>query len=144
MKQASEMRERTNLGGEVRLVKVVDVGHVGSMDGCRTDRTRRSAPLRRLTSRAGRELTLQGQGGIGTDEQGDCTSSTNRPGTSRGVDGNITRDNEGVAAVPARALDPVDGVEERGRSTVASVLGIDTLDVRVGAKEVHEDGLGRL
>jgi hypothetical protein len=91
-------------------------------------------------------LTFEHKRGVGTDEHSACTGTTRGSAGTLSVDGYITTDDEGVAAVPGGRLDPVDSVEQRGRRAIASVLGVDTLDVGVamGGKEVHEERLGRL
>ena len=97
-----------------------------------------------LSGEAVKTHTLNDQGSARTDEHSARTSTTSRASRASSVNGNVTADNEGIAAVPAAALDPVDGVEEGRRAAVAGILGVDALDVVVASllKEVHEDGLG--
>jgi len=90
------------------------------------------------------KLTLEDDGGVRSDEHGNGTSTTNGTSSTLSVDGNVTSHDKSVASIPRGALDPVDGVEECGRSTVAGILGVDALNVGVVAKEVHEDSLDRL
>lgn len=90
--------------------------------------------------------TLKDDGRIRSDQDGAGTGTTGRARGPLGVDSDVTAEDDGVPAVPGRALDPVDGVEERGGPAVAGVLRVDALDVGVAVRleEVHEDRLDRL
>lgn len=90
-------------------------------------------------------LTFEDHRGIGANQHGTCTCTASRASCSLRVYSNVAGDNDGVAAVPRARLDPVNGVEKRGCSTVASVLRVDALNVKVTGlgKEVHEGGLDR-
>lgn len=92
------------------------------------------------------QLTLDNQGGVGANKHGASTHTTDRTSRTLLVDSNVTGEHDGVSAVPGFTLHPVDGVEESGGGAVASVLGVDTLDIVVtgSVEEVHEDGLGGL
>jgi hypothetical protein len=129
-------------GGEVGLVEVVDVGHVGSVDGCRGRRISLNEEKGRMEE--SKERTLENEGSVRADEHSDGSSTTNRSRTTLSVDSDVTSDDNGVTTVPRARLDPVDSVEKGGGSSVASVLRVDTLDVRVAGEEVHEDGLDGL
>jgi hypothetical protein len=89
------------------------------------------------------KLTLNDQRSVGTNEHGASTHTTDRTSGTLLVDGNVTSKHDSVPAVPRFTLHPVDGVEEGSGRTVASVLGVDTLNIVVtrGVEEVHEDGL---
>lgn len=109
------------LAGEIGLVEIVGVGHVG-----------------------GTETGLEDNRGIGTDDHGDATSTTSGAGSTSSVQSNITTDNNGVTAVPGRGLEPVDAVEDSVGTTVAGVDVVHTLDVGVLTEELHENGLDGL
>lgn len=108
--------------GEVGLVKVPEVAHVGAVSGLKDERS------------------------VRPDKHGNGAGTTDGAGGTLGVDGNVAGDHDSLTAVPGAALNPVDGVEESRGTTVAGVLAVDTLDVVVarGGKEVHEDRLDRL
>lgn len=97
-----------------------------------------------LRRRRSAGLTLEDDGGVGSDEHGNGTSTTNGTSSTLSIDGNITSNDKSVTAIPRGRLDPVDGVEQSRGSTVAGVFGVDALDVGVVAKEVHQDSLDRL
>ena len=91
--------------------------------------------------------TVKHDGCIGTNEDSTGTSSTGRSGSTLSVHSDVTGNDDSVATVPGVGLHPVDGVEEGSSTTVAGVLGVDTLNVEVAglSEEVHEgslDGLG--
>lgn len=90
--------------------------------------------------------TLEYKRSVGSDQDGTGTGSTSGTGGTLGVDRDVTAEDDGVAAVPAAGLDPVDGVEEGGGRTVAGILGVDALNVRVAIalEKRHQDGLDRL
>lgn len=96
----------------------------------------------RSARRGGR--TLENERSVRADEHGARAGTADRARTAFGVDGNVARDDERVAAVPAARLDPVARVEEGGRAAVARVLRVDALDVRVAREQVHQDRLDRL
>lgn len=110
------------LRGEVGLVEVPEVAHVGTVSG------------------------LEDEGCVRADKHGNGTCTTDGTGRALGVDCNVTSHDNGVTAVPRAALHPVDGVEESGGTAVAGVLAVNALDVVVsgGSKEVHEDSLDGL
>lgn len=84
------------------------------------------------------ESWLNDNRGVRADEHGDSAGAAGGAGVTLGVQGDVTGDDDGVAAVPARGLNPVDGVEEGVCAAVAGVDGVDALDVGVGAEELHE------
>ena len=93
----------------------------------------------------GREgLTLQHKRGIRANEHGTRAHTAHRPRRALFVDSNVTAHHNGVPAIPALALNPVDTVEEGSGGTVARVLVVDTLDVVVArsGEEFHEDRFG--
>ena len=94
----------------------------------------------------GKRLTFQDQRSVRSNKHSHRSSSADRSCTSLGVDGDISSDDESVSSIPTTAFNPVDCVEESGRSTVASVLGVDSFDVGVarGGEEIHEMRLDRL
>lgn len=108
------------LGGQIGLVKVVGVLKVGSVD------------------------VVEDQRGIGANEHGDTAGTSGRSGGSLGVKGNVTSNDNGVSAIPGSALDPVDGVEQGVGAAVAGVDVVDTLNVAVVAKQLHQHRLDRL
>ena len=59
---------------------------------------------------------------------------------------NVSGYHDGISAIPARRLDPVDGVEEGIRPTVACIDGIDPFDIGVArrSKQLHQHRLDRL
>ena len=83
-------------------------------------------------------------GSVGADEHGDSASTTSGARVALGVEGNVSGHDNGVAAVPGRRLDPVDGVEEGIGAAVARVHGVDALDTGVVAEKGHEHRLDRL
>lgn len=90
--------------------------------------------------------TLHHQRRVRADEHRNSARTTDRARAALGVDGNVAREHDRVAAVPRARLDPVDRVEERSGTTVARVLRVDALNVRVAVrrKELHEHRLDRL
>lgn len=109
------------LAGQVGLVEVVGMLHVG-------------------TTQAG----LDDDGGVRADKHGNGTSTTSRAGSTLGVESNVAGNDNGVTTIPGRGLDPVDRVEEGVGTTIAGVDGVDTLEVGVVAKQLHENRLDRL
>lgn len=109
--------------GEVGLVEVIGVGEVGAT-----------------------ETGLEDNRGIGANQHGNAASTTGGAGSTLGVQGNITADNDGVAAVPGGRLEPVDAVEDGIGATVAGVDGVNTLDIGVAGRseELHQNGLDGL
>ncbi len=91
-------------------------------------------------------LTFEHERSVGSNEHGAGTSTAGRSARALSVNGNVTANDKGVAAVPGGRLDPVYGVEESSGGAVASVLGVHTLDisVAVSGEKVHEEGLGGL
>lgn len=134
--------------GEVGLVEVVVVGHEGSVGGCERMRSMWSGCRScHKVQEGGREaLTLKDDGRVRSNEHSHTTGSSSGSGRALRVDGNVTGEHDGVSSVPRGRLDPVDGVEERGRSSIAGVLGVDTLNVGVTVRleQVHKNGLDRL
>lgn len=108
------------LRGEVRLIEVVSVLHVGTV------------------------LGVEHKGSIRTNQHGDGTASTGRAGSTLGVDGNITGNNNSVTSIPGSGLNPVNSIEEGISTTVAGVVSVDTLDVGVIAHELHKHRLHTL
>ena len=96
-----------------------------------------------IVRRTSLRLTFEDQRSVGSDQTGKSTGSTDGPSGSLGVNGDISSKDDSVPSVPTLALDPVDGVEERGGTSVTGVLAVDSLDIVVtrSGKEVHEDGL---
>lgn len=109
------------LAGQVGLVEVVGVLHV-----------------------AATQTRLDNNRSVRANENGDGTSATGGAGSTLCVEGNVAGDNNGIAAVPGGGLDPVDAVEEGVGAAVAGVDGVDTLNVGVVAKQLHQDRLDRL
>jgi hypothetical protein len=109
------------LAGKVGLVEIVGVLHIG-------------------TTQTG----LGNNRGVGADQESDGTGTTSGASIALGVESDITGNDNGIATVPSRRLNPVDGVENSVGTTVAGVDGVDTLDVGVVAKELHKNTLDRL
>lgn len=107
--------------GEIGLVEIVSVLHVGPTQAW-LDNNRR----------------------IRADEQSNAASSASGAGVALGVQGNVTSNDDTVASVPRRGLDPVDSVEEGVGASVAGVDRIHALDVGVVAEKLHQDGLDGL
>mmetsp|Transcript_7877 Transcript_7877/g.25219 ORF Transcript_7877/g.25219 Transcript_7877/m.25219 type:complete len:262 (+) Transcript_7877:668-1453(+) len=95
------------LGVKVWLVKVKDV-------------------LKVVASNA----TLKRQHRVAPDAHCDGGGTTRRAGRSLLVHGEIDRDDERILAVPVRAVDPVDGVEQRSGAAVARVDAVNALHRR--------------
>lgn len=95
---------------------------------------------------SGTDTLVKDKGGVGSDQDGDGTGTTGGTGGALGVGGDISSDDNGEATVPGGGLDPVDGVENGSGTTVAGVLGVDTLNIVVAGllEEGHQDGLDRL
>ena len=89
---------------------------------------------------------IHDEGRVGTNEHGHASSSTSGAGSTLLVKRNISCDDDSVAAVPGRRLDPVDRVEKGVCSSVACIHSVDTLNVVVARffEQLHEDGLDRL
>lgn len=83
---------------------------------------------------------------VGANKHGHASGSASRAGGALGVKGNVSCDDDGVTAVPARGLDPVDRVEQGVCAAVAGVYRVDTLDVVVARllKQLHQDRFHRL
>jgi len=92
------------------------------------------------------KLTLEDDGSVRSNQDGTGSGSSSRSSRTLRVDGDISSENDGVPSIPTLTLDPVDGVEKSSGSSVASVLGIDSLDVGVSVRleEIHEHTLDRL
>jgi hypothetical protein len=92
------------------------------------------------------ELTVKDNRCVWSNEYGTCTSTTSGSSGTLGVYGDITAYDNSIASIPRTRLDPVNGIEKCSCSAVASVLGINTLDVEVArlGEEVHEGCLNRL
>ena len=88
--------------------------------------------------------TLKDKRRVGPNEHRNTSGTSDGPRSSSSVDSNVSCHDKRVPSVPARALDPVDRVEQGGGSSVAGVLGVDPLNVRVAGEEVHKVGLDRL
>lgn len=108
------------LRGEVGLVEVVSVLHVGTVLGVDDKRS------------------------VGANKHGNSTASTGGAGGTLSVNSNITSNNNSVTTVPGSRLDPVNGVEKGISTTVAGVVSVDTLDVGVVAHELHKYRLDTL
>ena len=108
------------LAGQVGLVEVVGVLDVGTT-----------------------ETGLEGKRSVRANEHGNAASTTSGPGSALAVEGNVTSNDNGVAAVPRRGLDPVDGVEKSVGAAVAGVDSIHTLNVGVagGLEKLHQHTL---
>ena len=111
------------LAREVRLVEVVGMLHVNST-----------------------HAWLHDDGRIGADQHGNAARPSGRPSVAFLVQGDITGDDDGCSAIPAGRLDPIDGIEQRIRPTVAGIDGVDTFDAGIptGGEELHQDRLDRL
>lgn len=92
------------------------------------------------------ETRLEHNRGVRANQHGHGTSTTSGAGSSLGIEGNVTADNNGISAVPGRRLNPVDAVEYSVGTTVASIDGVDTLNVGVSmrSKKLHQHRLDRL
>lgn len=109
------------LGGQIRLVEIVGMLEVRSVD------------------------VVKNQGSVGANEHGNTAGTSGGSGSALCVEGNVTGNDDGVSAVPRSTLNPVDSVEQGVGSSVAGVDVVHTLNVAVLAKELHEhrlDGLG--
>jgi hypothetical protein len=111
------------LAGQVGLVEVVGVGEVG-----------------------GTETGIEDNRGIRSNDHSNATSTAGGTGSTSGVQGNITGDDDGITTIPGGGLNPVDAVEHGVGTAVAGVDVVDTLDVgvSVGSEQLHEDGLDGL
>ena len=110
------------LAGKVGLVEIVGVGHV-----------------------AATKTGLEDNRGVRADQESDGASAAGRTSIALGIESDITSNNKTVPAIPGGGLDPVNGVENSVGATIASVDSVDTLDVGVVAKQLHQnrlDGLG--
>jgi hypothetical protein len=92
------------------------------------------------------ETRLEHDRGIRADQHGNGTSTTGGAGSSLGIEGNVSADNNGISAIPGRRLNPVDAVEYSVGTTIASIDGVDTLNVGVSmrGKQLHQHRLDRL
>ena len=109
------------LAGEIGLVEVVGVLHVG-------------APQTRLNDNRS----------VGANQHSDTTSTTSGSSVALGIEGNVTSNNDSISAIPRRRLDPVDAVEQSVGTTIASIHGINSLQVGVVPEKLHQDGLDGL
>ena len=109
-------------GGQIRLIEVIGVLHVGAT-----------------------QTGLNDDGGVRADQHSDGTGTTSGARIALGIQGNISSDDKAVPSVPARGLDPIDSVEDGIGTTIAGIDSVDTLDVGVVAEQLHDhrlDGLG--
>lgn len=90
--------------------------------------------------------TFEYHRGIGANEHGNAARTTSWSSGTLSVDGDIASDDNGVPPIPGSRLDPVYGVEERGGSTIASILRIDTFNIKVPGlcEKIHESRFHRL
>lgn len=109
------------LAGEIRLVEVVDVGHITSS-----------------------QARLDHDGSIRANQHGDAASASSRSSIALGIEGNIASHHNALASVPAGRLHPVDRVDQGVGASIAGIEGINSLDVVVLAKELHQHRLDRL
>lgn len=89
---------------------------------------------------------LQSKRRIRHNQHRNSPSTTSWSRSSTAVDGNVSCDDDSVATVPRRRLDPVGSVEKSISTSVAGVDGVDAFDVGVVVgEELHKhtlDGLG--
>lgn len=92
------------------------------------------------------ETRLEHNRGIRSDQHGNGTSTTSGAGSPLGIEGNVSADNNGISAIPGRRLNPVDAVEHSVGTTIASIDGVNTLNVGVSmrGKQLHQHRLDRL
>ena len=109
--------------GKLGLVEVPEMVHVGGTD-----------------------TLVKDKGSVGSDEDSDGASTTGGTSGALGVGSNIGSNNESIATIPGRGLDPVDSVENRGGTSVTSVLGVNPLNIVVARllEQGHENSLDRL
>ena len=113
--------ENRVLAGEVGLVKVVGVLHVGTP-----------------------QTGLGHNRGVRANKHGDATGTTSGPGIALSIEGNVSSNDDSISTIPGRRLNPVHGVKESVGTTVAGVDGIDTLNASVVPEQLHQDGLDGL
>jgi hypothetical protein len=92
------------------------------------------------------ELTLKHQGRVRTYQHSTGSGASNWSRAAFRVDSNVTAEDNGVPTIPTGAFDPIDSIEDSSSRTVASVFGIDTLDIGVAVhlKKIHQDSLDGL
>ena len=90
--------------------------------------------------------TFEYHRGIGTNENGNAASATSWSSSTLGIDGDVTSHDNGIPPIPGPRLNPVYGVEERGGTTIASILRIDTFNIKVPrlCEKIHESRFHRL
>lgn len=90
-------------------------------------------------------LTFKYQGGARSDEYGAGTGTTSRASTSFSVDCDITCENNRIATIPRRTLNPIYSVENSSCGAITSVDVIDTFNIAVSGlfEELHKNGLDR-
>lgn len=109
------------LAGQVGLVKVIGVLHVGA-------------------SQAG----LHNNRGIRADQHSHGTGTARRTSIALGVQSNIASNDNGITAVPGRGFYPVDTVEQGVGTAVASIDGVDAFEVGIVTEQLHQNRLDRL
>lgn len=90
---------------------------------------------------------LERQRRIWAYEHGHASGAASRSRVALFVERDVASHNNGVTAVPRGRLDPVESVEERVGTTIASVHSVNALNVRItaGLEELHKhrlDGFG--
>ena len=105
---------------EVRLVEIVSVLHVRASG------------------------QVENKWRVWANKHGHRANTTGWSGGTLRVDSNVACHDNGVSTIPGRRLDPVDGVDNSRGSTVARVDRVDTFNVVVVAKKLHQNRLDRL
>lgn len=96
--------------------------------------------LHESTAQAGKRY----DGGIGTNQNSDAPSTPRGSGGRLLVQSNIRRHNNGISAIPGTGFNPIDGVEQGVRTTVASIHGIGSFKTVIIAEQLRQNALDRL
>jgi hypothetical protein len=90
--------------------------------------------------------TFEYHGGIGTNKDGNAACTTGWSSSTLSVNGNIASDDNGVPPIPGPRFNPVNGVEKRGGTSMASILRIDAFNIKVPrlGEKIHECRFHRL
>jgi len=90
--------------------------------------------------------TFEYHGGIGANENGNAARSTSWSSSTLSVDGDITSDDDRIPPIPRPRFNPINGVEERGGTSIASILRINAFNIKVPrlCEKIHESGFHRL
>ncbi|KAH3662217.1 hypothetical protein OGAPHI_005465 [Ogataea philodendri] len=87
---------------------------------------------------------LESDWSIRTNQHSNSTCTTGWSGSTFLVNGNVSTNDDRVSSIPSGRFHPVNGIKHGVGTTVTSVQGVNTFDVGVLTKQLHQDRLGTL